>query len=580
PAKAAEQVGEPVESVQPVPEELATNENELATETSAVEPVIADDLERAEAAPSATVAVAEEEITSANVVEDKVVAEPSSEHPSSLHEAESQALDASAEDSQQPASLASKRSLTNARRLHQDAPVVMPLAGTTLERIGMQFGSLSIGGVDLPTLIPAAPAAAPAAPPAEAKEAPATPAATPVKAEAAVAPAPAPASVPARAAELPSASTQGPLTAYLQQQQQQQQHHAQNHAQPNVSAISQMPLPNDYGAAALYGAEAQRNVMGFYDNYGYGQYVGGKDATASASAAAAVSSADAQSLAASGAQAAGINGSANIAQAGLFPQQIPQPFGMSHGMPYYNPYYYNMMQPGSQFPNPAFGNNPAIAAAYGQPFMKQGIYPMYPGATPQGLQAAGAQPQQPAAPAEWLLDPLLHERQQHQQGAKGSAVGSQGGVPYGNINAQKAANPYGHYAANIGAGFGVYDQDPAALSSSPQQFGLGGIPGIFSAAKAGGAKDAGAKGIPPTGGAPVIGGTTYYNTPQQHSGYPSQVNSSHPQGYSHHQQPYYNPYAQNYSQTQTPHMYQQQQQHQPPQAGHQQQPNKQYWEKQ
>ncbi|KAJ2465507.1 hypothetical protein EV174_006650 [Coemansia sp. RSA 2320] len=300
-------------------------------------------------------------------------------------------------------------------------------------------------------------------------------------------------------------------------------------------------------------------------------------------------------------------------------------------MPYYNPYYYNMMQPGSQFPNPAFGNNPAIAAAYGQPFMKQGIYPMYPGATPQGLQAAGAQPQQahpqphqpgqpPQQQQQQQQQPSASQQQQqpgqqpqqgqaggqqpssqqqhqhqhqHQQGAKGSAVGSQGGVPYGNINAQKAANPYGHYAANIGAGFGVYDQDPAALSSSPQQFGLGGIPGIFSAAKAGGAKDAGAKGIPPTGGAPVIGGTTYYNTPQQHSGYPSQVNSSHPQGYSHHQQPYYNPYAQNYSQTQTPHMYQQQPQHhqhhhhaqqqqqqQPPQAGHQQQPNKQYWEKQ
>ncbi|KAJ2315894.1 hypothetical protein GGI00_007125, partial [Coemansia sp. RSA 2681] len=133
-----------------------------------------------------------------------------------------------------------------------------------------------------------------------------------------------------------------------------------------------------------------------------------------------------------------------------------------------------------------------------------------------------------------------------------------------------AGNPYGHYAANIGAGFGAYDQDPAALSNSPQQFGLGGIPGIFSAAKAG-SKDAGAKGIPPAGSAPVIGGTTYYNTPQQHGGYPSQVSTSHPQGYSHHQQPYYNPYAQSYTQTQTPHMYQQQPQHHQPQQQHQHQ---------
>ncbi|KAJ2507441.1 hypothetical protein IWW47_001110, partial [Coemansia sp. RSA 2052] len=314
--------------------------------------------------------------------------------------------------------------------------------------------------------------------------------------------------------------------------------------------------------------------------------------------------------------AVGINGSTNVGQAGIFPQQIPQPFGMSHAMPYYNPYYYSMMQPGSQFPNPAaFGNNPAIAAAYGQPFMKQGMYPMYPGATPQALQGAGAQPgqqqqtqpqqqqpqqsgQQGQAGVQQQGQAAAQQASAQQQGAKGSAVGSQGSAAqYGNINAQKAGNPYGHYAANIGAGFGAYDQDPAALSNSPQQFGLGGIPGIFSAAKAG-SKDAGAKGIPPAGSAPVIGGTTYYNTPQQHGGYPSQVSTSHPQGYSHHQQPYYNPYAQSYTQTQTPHMYQQQQQHHQPQqqhhqqhhqhqqaqhphqAQHQAQPNKQYWEKQ
>ncbi|KAJ2344147.1 eukaryotic translation initiation factor 2 subunit gamma, partial [Coemansia sp. RSA 2671] len=415
------------------------------------------------------------------------------------------------------------------------------MANTTLERIGMQFGSLSIGGVDLSTAKPtvavaAAPAAEPAAPPAEAKEpapvAAPVPAPAPAKVEAAPAPVAPAAAAPAQVAEQAPAAAQGPLTAYLQQQQQQ---HAHTHVQPNIGAISQMPLPNDYGAAALYGAEAQRNVMGFYDNYGYGQFVGNKDNAISAAASVAMPAADAQS-ATSGAQSVGINGATNIGQAGLFPQQIPQPFNMSHAMPYYNPYYYNMMQPGSQFPNPAFGNNPAIAAAYGQPFMKQGMYPMYPGATPQSLQGAGAQQpqqqQQPQQPAGQPGQAGAQQQQQgqaagqqaasQQQGAKGSAVGSQGNAgQYGNINAQKAGNPYGHYAANIGAGFGAYDQDPAALSNSPQQFGLGGIPGIFSAAKAGG-KDAGAKGIPPAGSAPVIGGTTYYNTPQQHAGYPSQ----------------------------------------------------------
>ncbi|KAJ2287273.1 hypothetical protein IWW55_006764, partial [Coemansia sp. RSA 2706] len=64
---------------------------------------------------------------------------------------------------------------------------------------------------------------------------------------------------------------------------------------------------------------------------------------------------------------------------------------------------------------------------------------------------------------------------------------------------------------------------------------------------------------------------------QQLGGYPSQSNSSHPQGFSHQQQGHYNPYA-SYGQNQpAPHMYQQQPLH-PAQQGHQ--PNKQYWEKQ
>ncbi|KAJ2343640.1 hypothetical protein IWW50_006086 [Coemansia erecta] len=377
-----------------------------------------------------------------------------------------------------------------------------------------------------------------------------------------------------------------------------------------------MPLPNDYGAAALYGAEAQRNMMGFYDNYGYGQFVANKD-----SAAAASSAADAQPST-SVPQAVGVNGSSNLNQAALFPQ-MPQPFGMNHGMPYYNPYYYNMMQPGSQYHNPAFGNNPALAAAYGQPFMKQGMYPMYPGNTPQGLQGVGSQQpaqqagqqpnagQQPSAQPQQQQQQAAVQQQQgqpqqgqahgQQPGVKGSAVGAQNSAgSYGNINAQKSGNPYGHYSANISSGFGMYEQDPAALSNSPQQFGLGGIPGILSASKAG-SKDSSTKGIHPSGTAPVIGGTTYYSAPQQQqhqqqpqhqqhqqpqhqqqlSGYPSQSNSAHPQGYSHQQQAYYNPYV-NYSQNQAaPHMYQQQQQQQPlhpAQSGHQ--PNKQYWEKQ
>ncbi|KAJ1752631.1 RNAPII degradation factor [Coemansia sp. RSA 1821] len=479
------------------------------------------------------------------------------------------------------------------RRLHQDAPVVMPSGKSTLERIGVQFGSLSIGGVELGGISEAAPEQPkkePLAPQAEAQKA--APVAAACKIDAA------PTAAPAE-----PASQQGPLTTYLQQQQQQKQQQQQAHSTANAASISQMPLPNDYGAA-LYGAEAQRNMMGFYDNYGYGQFVANKDTPAASSVSEAQPSTSTP-------QAASANGSTNLSQAGLFPQ-MPQPFGMNHGIPYY-PYYYNMMQPGSQYHNPAFGNNPALAAAYAQPFMKQGMYPMYPGATPQGLQGVGSQ-QQPQQPSQQATQhPNLAQQQsaqqagvqqQSQQGqaaqqanaqqaGKGSAVGAQNSAAsYGNINAQKAGNPYGHYAANIASGFGMYEQDPTL--SSPQQFGLGGIPGILSASKGAGGKDAGSKSIHPAGTAPVVGGTTYYNAPQQQQpqqqqpqqaqqqqqlgGYPSQQSSNaHPQGFSHQQQAYYNPYM-NYSQNQSaPHMYQQQPLH-PAQAG--QQPNRQYWEKQ
>ncbi|KAJ2331368.1 RNAPII degradation factor, partial [Coemansia sp. RSA 2681] len=470
PAKPVEQVSE---SAQPELDELAADEAEAATATTESAPAPNVDQERLEAETEPVVVV--EDVV--EVVEESVETTVSSEQPPFTQEPESQTAEAVADDGHPAVSVSSKKAQPNSRRLHQDAPVVMPMTSTTLERIGMQFGSLSIGGVELSTVKPAAavsaPAAEPAAPSAEIKEAAPAPEPAPAKVEAAPAPAaPAPAVAPAQVAEQVPASAQGPLTAYLQQQQQQQQQHTQSHVQPNIGAISQMPLPNDYGAAALYGAEAQRNVMGFYDNYGYGQFVGSKDNSATAAVSAAMPAADAQSSATNGAQAVGINGSTNVGQAGIFPQQIPQPFGMSHAMPYYNPYYYSMMQPGSQFPNPAaFGNNPALAAAYGQPFMKQGMYPMYPGATPQALQGAGAQPgqqqqtqpqqqqpqqsgQQGQAGVQQQGQAAAQQASAQQQGAKGSAVGSQGSAAqYGNINAQKAGNPYGHYAANIGAGF-------------------------------------------------------------------------------------------------------------------------------
>ncbi|PIA17850.1 hypothetical protein COEREDRAFT_80186 [Coemansia reversa NRRL 1564] len=525
---------------------------------------------------------------------------------------ESALKDTIAEEPQAAISLPRKH-VSSTRRLKQDAPVVMPSGNSAVERIGVQFGSLSIGGVELGSLKGAGAstttdklASESLAPQPEAKE-PVQPVASLSAAPKTEAAAPAPVSAPAfaqptpaQAAAADTTTSQGPLTTYLQQQQQQQQHastQAQSH--PNANAISQMPLPNDYGAAALYGAEVQRNMMGFYDNYGYGQFVANKDAANAGSSAA-----DSQTPAAGGSQTASANGSSNLSQAGPFPQQIPQPFGMNHGMPYYNPYYYSMMQHGSQYHNPAFGNNPALAAAYSQPFMKQqSMYPMYLGGTPQGPQTASSQqPQQPSqqasqqpqtgVPSQQQPQGVPHPQQQQQPqqvGAQQAGVNGTG-VPanaaYGNINAQKPANPYGHYSSNIGSGFAMYDQDSAGLSNSPQQFGLGGIPGILSASK-GGSKDASAKGMHPAGTAPVIGGTTYYSAPQhQHQqqqigSYPSQASNTHPQGYSHHQQAYYNPYAPNYNQTQAPHVYQQQQQQQHPaaQTGHQQQ-SKQYWEKQ
>ncbi|KAJ1842917.1 hypothetical protein LPJ73_005650, partial [Coemansia sp. RSA 2703] len=328
---------------------------------------------------------------------------------------ESAAVPEIASTESQTASASSKKPASTTRRLNQDAPVVMPTGSSSLERIGMQFGSLSIGGVDLGSLSTSA--AAELEKPAESATVESAASHTETKETApAPAPVPAPVSVPVPvAAQVPvtaaesaanlaasepaatATANQGPLTAYLQQQQQQQQQNIGNQSQayPNVSAISQMPLPNDYGAAALYGTEP-RNVMGFYDNYGYGQFVANKD-TSAASA-----STESQTATTSGPQAAGINGANNLGQAGLFPQQIPQPFGMTPGMPWPQSYYYGMMQPGNQFHNPAaYGNNPALAAAYGQPFMKQqGMYMMYPGANPQGLQGVGTQQQQQQQPQQ------------------------------------------------------------------------------------------------------------------------------------------------------------------------------------
>ncbi|KAJ2604026.1 RNAPII degradation factor [Coemansia sp. RSA 1722] len=631
PAPASQSDKKPTDSA-PTQDDETKSKQDSTVVTSNQENPEADSLETNGAEPAAEdnveTVVIEETITVVEVEKVKEEpAQPEDTTPATLEaEAETAALETAVPESQ-TAPVSAKKPATNARRLNQDAPVVMPTGSSSLERIGMQFGSLSIGSVELSSLAPAAAVASELEKPAAAAEATAAPvqpetkdaavlaqavpeavSAVPAAAPAAAAPAAAPVA-PASAAEpaaQASSAPQGPLTTYLQQQQQNISN--QNPVYPSVSAISQMPLPNDYGAAALYGAEPPRNLMGFYDSYGYGQFVANKDASAAAS------SAESQTAATSGSQAAGINGANNLGQAGLFPQQMPQPFGMNHGMPWPQSYYFGMMQPGSQFHNPAaYGNNPALAAAYGQPFMKQqGMYMMYPGATPQGLQGAGSQQQQQVHQQQQqqqqqsVQQPGQQAAQGQQQAGQQAGAGSQqvnaqqtgvknpaqssAGNPYGNINAQKAGNPYGHYAANIGAGFGVYEQDPAALSNSPQQFSLGGMPGIFSASK-GGAKDPNAKGNPPSGTAPVIGGTTYYSTPQQLGGYPSQVSSSHPQGFgSHHQQPYYASYAPSYGQTQTPHMYQQQQQqpqhhhhhqqqHQQPQGGHQQ-ANKQYWEKQ
>ncbi|KAI8324581.1 hypothetical protein GQ54DRAFT_59498 [Martensiomyces pterosporus] len=338
----------------------------------------------------------EETKPEANTAEAVLEEKPESDEVAAAPAAEAETQETGTEELQSASAAAAKRPVSNSRRLNQDAPVVMPSGNATLERIGMQFGSLSIGGVELNTPRTAAAAASAIVSAAPGPDKPAVEAIAPqteVKEPAAAAPAPAPVQAPAKAEaattipETTPAASQGPLTTYLQQQQQQQQHsqtQAQASASASASAISQMPLPNDYGAAALYGSDAQRNnMMGFYDNYGYGQFVANKD-----DASAAASAAGSQPSATGAHQAVGVNGTSNLSQAGLFPQQIPQPFSMNPGLPYYNPYYYNMMQPGSQFPNPAaFGNNPALAAAYGQPFMKQGMYPMYPGATPQGLQS-------------------------------------------------------------------------------------------------------------------------------------------------------------------------------------------------
>ncbi|KAJ2495270.1 hypothetical protein GGI11_008477, partial [Coemansia sp. RSA 2049] len=197
----------------------------------------AEDVPTADDAPAVDAVVIDEEMVMiATPVETKENASDAAAVPltsDATEQSQEAALETqkiSTEDASAISAPANKKPAPTARRLNQDAAVVMPTGNATLERIGMQFGSLSIGGVEFGSLNAGTTEKCPLEPVAEPKE---VPAAAPVAAHTPAAPsaeivqAPVAAPVQAAAAPVPTSESvpvaaQGPLTAYLQQQQQQQ----------------------------------------------------------------------------------------------------------------------------------------------------------------------------------------------------------------------------------------------------------------------------------------------------------------------------------------------------------------------
>ncbi|KAF9086536.1 hypothetical protein BGX29_001348, partial [Mortierella sp. GBA35] len=304
------------------------------------------------------------------------------------------------------------------RRLNQDVPVVIAGGSTSLQTMGLKFGSFSLNDNDEPETeaaeAPEAPVEEPAQPaPAETQPAqPVQPTPQPTQQPAQQQPStygrqPAAAATAATTTNqaVPAASGQSPATANAYAKQDPAANYlAQHHHHPamGLDAMgspygSYMPganqlgsfgmapmasLPNDY--SALYGNDIQRAM--YYDPVSYGQM----PATGINSYQARDTKYNQDSAAAVGTTGAGSTGSTQAQQ--TLQQQQQQAYPNMGGMPYY-PYYYMP----NQFPT-AYQQS-----GYGQPFVNKNMYPMY-----------------------------QHQQQQQQHGS--NKPGSNNNTPYGNYN--------------------------------------------------------------------------------------------------------------------------------------------------
>ncbi|KAG0279178.1 RNAPII degradation factor [Linnemannia gamsii] len=436
PAPEAQKESKPVEHVpEPVVEKETVPETELEVEATPAPEETPEVKEEEPEAIEPTPAVEEEkkeepEPVPEPVVEPKVEKEP--EHTPAPAPTPAQTTAPAAAPAGPPG--LKQKPASQPRRLNQDAPVVIAGGSSSLQSMGLKFGSFSLNDTEEPetpevTETPEVPVEEPAQPaPAETQPAqPTQPAQQATQQPSQQQPSaygrqPAAASTPAA---VPAASGQSPASAnaYAKQDPAAANYLAQHHHHPamGLDAMgspygSYMPganqlgsfgmapmasLPNEY--AALYGNDIQRAM--YYDPASYGQM----PATGINSYQARDTKYNQDSTAAVGTTGAASTGSTQ-AQQTLQQQQQQQAYPNMGGMPYY-PYYYMP----NQFPN-AYQQS-----GYGQPFVNKNMYPMY-----------------------------QHQQQQQQQQHGSNKPGSNNNTPYGNYSSTGAGQGGHHQYSQTG----------------------------------------------------------------------------------------------------------------------------------
>ncbi|OMJ14037.1 CUE domain-containing protein [Smittium culicis] len=499
------------------------------------------------------------------------------------------------DSSNQDSDVSNNKSISS-RVIDQAEAVIMPPSSHNVDQLGLQFGSLST----------------------EAPEDPQKSAPLATVADAAVdttftsnASQEKPLSTSEQPAFSSSASTQqegkqsnsttGPASSFASLQQ------SQNQYLPGLLAMPQGPLPNDFGAAMLYGFDPQRAQMMGYYNESFSQNNNSNAAAASSAPATKEDSTTAPSTGLPSSTANATNIMPNIStpnqSVGNFPHQFQQPGSYQglNNMPYYSPFYYNMgvMQPNTQYPNPSLASN------YSQHYMKQGMFPMYANNIPaMNLQQAQIQQLsmlhqhlQMSQQQQQLQNNQPNHPQQSKQN-KQTSISTNAPSQHSNLPSQRGLGvgqygPYGITNQSAQGNMNTFDQEQQ--SAQPQQYGgfpNSQLPGYLNPSPKG--SNISGPGVVPSSipkdmsssnpksvstgltssqaaAAAVIGGTTFYQNPHQ-SGYSSQNSGSYPISSNQIQSPHqlYSNYGHNQQQS-FPQSQQSQQQQQPQSLGQSQQ---------